>query len=126
MQLLSVLSHALEDDKLQKHLDCVSMHTRCAALLKDLRSSFIAECPIIQPASAEHSEVFQQLGLQITPIEFLQESVMPEADSAYICIADAVFKSDPAASFAVQTFSHGGQAQPKNPCLAEADGREIG
>ena len=111
VQLLSVLWHALEDDELQKNFDYVSMHIRCAALLKDLRNSFIAECPTIQSASAEDLELFRQLEIHLTPIEFLQECVMPDHDPAYIFIADAVFKSDPAASVAVETFNHGGQAQ---------------
>ena len=100
MQLLSVLWHALEDDELQKHFDYVSMHTRCAALLKDLRTSFITECPTIQSASAEDSELFKQLEIQVTPNDFLQECVMPDTDPAYISIADVVFKSDPAEAHA--------------------------
>lgn len=111
VQLLSVLWHALEDDELQKHFDYVSMHTRCAALLKDLRTSFITECPTLQSASAEDSELFKQLEIQVTPNEFLQECFMPDTDPAYISIADVAFKSDPAASLSVETFKRGGQTQ---------------
>ncbi|KAL9075274.1 MAG: hypothetical protein Q9161_001651 [Pseudevernia consocians] len=57
--------------------------------------------------------MFKQLERQVTPVEFLQEGVMPDTDPAYILITDAVFKSDPAASVAVEPFSHGGQAQLK-------------
>lgn len=107
MQLLSVLWHALEEDELQKHFNYVFMHTRCAALLKDLRSSFIAGCPTNQSASGEDLEMFKQLELHVKPIEFLQQFVMPAdaARLAYICIAHAVFASDPAASVAVQVFN---------------------
>lgn len=119
VRLLSVLWHALEGDELQKHFDHVSMHTRCAALLKDLRSSFIAECLTIQFVSAQDLKIFKQLEIQVTPIEFLQEFVMSKADPAYICIANAVFKSDPAASIVVETFSRGGQAQLKTHASRE-------
>lgn len=110
VQLLSVLWHALEDDELQRHFDYNSMHLRCSSLLKDLRNTFIAECPTIQSASAEDLELFRQVEIQVTPVEYLK-CVMPDHDPAYIFIADAVFKSDPAASVAVETFNHGGQAQ---------------
>lgn len=119
VQLLSVLWHALEDDELQKHFDYVSMHMRCAALLNNLRSSFIAECPNIQSASAEDLEIFKQLEIHGTPIDFLQGSIMPMADPAYIFIGDAVLESDPAASIASETFHHGGQAQLKTHASSE-------
>lgn len=111
VQLLSVLWHALEDDELQKHFDYRFMHTRCAALLKDLRSAFIADCPTMQSASAEDLEMFKQLEIQLMPIEILRECVMPDADAAYICVADAVFKSDLTESVTEETFSHGGKAK---------------
>lgn len=89
------------------------MHTRRAALLKDLLSFSMAECPTIQSASGENLGFFKQSEIQVMPVEFLQHSNMPEADLAYICIADVVFKSDLAASVVVKTFSHGGQVQLK-------------
>ena len=53
VQLLSVLWHALEDDELQKHFDYVSMHTRCATLLNDLRSSYIVGARPVFPLQAK-------------------------------------------------------------------------
>ena len=126
VQLLSVLWHALEDDELQKNFDYVSMHTRCAALLKDLRNSFIAECPTVQSASAEDLELFRQLEIHLIPAVFLQEWVMPDHDPAYIFIADAVLKSDPAASVAVETFHHGGQAQLEARALRKPMVEKLG
>ena len=87
------------------------MHTRCAALLKDLRSAFIADCPTMQSASAEDLEMFKQLEIQLMPIEVLRECVMPDADAAYICVADAVFKSDLTESVTEETISHGERAK---------------
>lgn len=56
----------------------------------------------MQSASAEDLETFKQLEILVTPIEYLQESVMPEADPANICIADAAFKNGPAAFVVVK------------------------
>ena len=86
MQLLSVLRHALEDDELQKHFRlCVHAYPHCAALLKDPRRHFIAECLTVQSTSAEDLEVFHQLNFRVT---FLQK-FLPDADLAYIRIVDA-------------------------------------
>ena len=86
------------------------MYMRCVALLKALRSSFIAECLTVQSASAEGLDLFKQVEIQATPVEFSQESIMPDTGSAYIFITDAVYKGVPAASVAVEAFNHGGQA----------------
>ena len=61
----------------------------------------------------EDLDIFKQLEIQVTPVEFLKEGVMPDTDPAYVFITDAVFKSDPATSVAMESFSHGGQAQLK-------------
>ena len=121
-----MLWHVLEDDELQKHFDYVSMHTRCVALVNDLRSSFIAECPTIQSASAKDLKIFKQVEKHRTPIDFLQENIMPIADPAYMFIADAVLESDPAASIAVETFNHGGQAQLKTHASREPVVKKLG
>ena len=84
----------------------MSMHAHCAALLKDLRSHFIAECLTVPSTSAEDLEVFQQLNLRVT---FLRK-FLPDADHAYIRIVDPVSKSDPAIFIAVETFNHGRQS----------------
>lgn len=64
----------------------------------------------MQSASAEDLGTVKRLEILVTPIEYLQGSVMPEADFANICIADAAFKNGPAAFVVVEKFRHGGQA----------------
>lgn len=51
---------------------------------------------------------------------------MPDYDPAYIFIADAVFKSDPAVSVAVETFHHGGQARLEARASREPTVEKLG
>ncbi len=62
----------------------------------------------------------------MTPVDFLQEPVMPATGSAYTCITDGVFKGDPAASVAVEAFNYGGQAQLKAQASREPMVENLG
>ena len=83
------------------------MHTPYATLLKDLETSLYAECPTVQSALAEDFDMSKQLEMLATPLDSLKEIVIPEAKPAYLCPANAMFPSDPAASVMVILFSYG-------------------
>ena len=93
------------------------MHTPHATLLKDPGTSFYAECPAMQSALAEDFDMSKQLEILATPLDSLKEFVIPEAKPAYLCPANAMFPSDPAASVMVVLFSYGVSSQLKTHAL---------
>ena len=109
-QLLDVLRHALQQDELHMHFDYVSMHARCAILLANLRSSFIASADALtQRPTASDTETQRSLQLDdvcedFTPARYIEELAMPEHDVMFIALTNSVFISDPVGAAVAEKF----------------------